>query len=423
MSKIITIFLLLVQIVTYSQWTKTYSTGEHANNIVFFDSLNGIFFGEEFAGISILGKTDDGGESWTILELPELGDQLSVLSKEILFSYGSWSELYRSNDSGSNWTKVFDIGHLRINDICFINGSQGFLTIGSSIYKTVDAGLNWNKIEVPDSITSGFNIIHFLDENTGWVSTSDWPNQSFLWTYDRGITWSKKAVSPTLPIYKPCYFVTPMLGYVKAGSNDIYKTSDGGISWVKLEIFFQYSGFINEIFFVNENIGYVGCEYGTSTNRTYPDVFKTTDGGESWAKIYHDDRYSEWTPIYSLHFINENTGFVASNAGLFKTTSGGITDIKEQYFINSEMNFKLFQNYPNPFNPSTTIYYTIPTQSFVIIKVYNSLGEVVAELVNEEKPAGNYDVSFNASGLSSGVYFYRINTANFVETKKMLLLR
>ncbi|MBN1637628.1 MAG: T9SS type A sorting domain-containing protein, partial [Ignavibacteriales bacterium] len=81
------------------------------------------------------------------------------------------------------------------------------------------------------------------------------------------------------------------------------------------------------------------------------------------------------------------------------------------------------QNYPNPFNPSTVISYQLPVSSLVQIKVYNVLGQEIATLVNEEKPAGTHNVKFNASNLSSGIYFYRIEAGKFVETKKMVILK
>ena len=90
---------------------------------------------------------------------------------------------------------------------------------------------------------------------------------------------------------------------------------------------------------------------------------------------------------------------------------------------NQVSDYKLYQNYPNPFNPSTRIEYEIPEVSFVTVKVYDVLGNEVATLVNEEKPAGTYEVVFNASELSSGIYFYKIEARNFIETKKMVLLR
>ncbi|MCH8942656.1 MAG: T9SS type A sorting domain-containing protein [Bacteroidetes bacterium] len=89
--------------------------------------------------------------------------------------------------------------------------------------------------------------------------------------------------------------------------------------------------------------------------------------------------------------------------------------------------FKLFQNYPNPFNPSTTISFQLPALSFVILKIYDVLGREVKTLINKEMKAGNYKVDFNASQLSSGIYFYRLSisggTKDFTSIKKMVLLK
>ncbi len=87
------------------------------------------------------------------------------------------------------------------------------------------------------------------------------------------------------------------------------------------------------------------------------------------------------------------------------------------------INYSLSQNYPNPFNPSTTIKYSIPQSSFVKIKVYNTIGQEIAELVNQELQIGNYEVTFDARNFPSGIYFYRIEAGNFVETKKMILMK
>lgn len=87
------------------------------------------------------------------------------------------------------------------------------------------------------------------------------------------------------------------------------------------------------------------------------------------------------------------------------------------------LNALLYQNYPNPFNPSTTISFSNPHLSSVILKVYDLLGKEVATLVNERLTTGLYERSFNAEGLTSGVYFYRLHAGGFVQTKKLLLLR
>jgi len=92
--------------------------------------------------------------------------------------------------------------------------------------------------------------------------------------------------------------------------------------------------------------------------------------------------------------------------------------------------FALWQNYPNPFNPATTIKYQVPELSFVTIKVFDALGNEIKTLVNEEKPAGTYEIEFSATShsgeirnLPSGVYFYQLSTGDFVETRKMVLLK
>jgi len=98
-----------------------------------------------------------------------------------------------------------------------------------------------------------------------------------------------------------------------------------------------------------------------------------------------------------------------------------VTDVKENNF--SIKTFNLYQNYPNPFNPSTTINYQIPKSSFVTLKIYDVLGREVANLVNNEKQAGQYNVTFNASKFSSGIYFYRLQAGDFISTKKMILMK
>jgi hypothetical protein len=85
--------------------------------------------------------------------------------------------------------------------------------------------------------------------------------------------------------------------------------------------------------------------------------------------------------------------------------------------------FKLYQNYPNPFNPTTTIQYTIPESENVNISIFNSLGEKVKTLVNTFKEAGSYKINFAAKEFSSGIYYYRLNTGNYSQTRKMMLLK
>jgi hypothetical protein len=87
------------------------------------------------------------------------------------------------------------------------------------------------------------------------------------------------------------------------------------------------------------------------------------------------------------------------------------------------LHFSMAQNFPNPFNPITKIKYSISQLSTVVIKVFDILGNEIESLVNEEKQTGTYEIEFDGSGLTSGIYFYRLQTDSFIETKKMILLR
>ncbi len=110
-------------------------------------------------------------------------------------------------------------------------------------------------------------------------------------------------------------------------------------------------------------------------------------------------------------------------ADYIKEKMGWSSKIEPQYNIKTSSNFYLLQNYPNPFNPSTIITYQLPSRGHVSIKVRNALGQEVATLVDEEKPAGGYQVEFNPVNLSSGIYFYEMRSGGFTESKKFTLVK
>jgi hypothetical protein len=112
---------------------------------------------------------------------------------------------------------------------------------------------------------------------------------------------------------------------------------------------------------------------------------------------------SEWGGVYKTIAFPKTTG--VGDAGELPLT------------------FALNQNYPNPFNPSTTIRYSVPVATPVVLKIYNMIGQEVSTLVNSEHKPGNYDVKFDAGRFASGIYIYRIQAGSFVETKKMMLIK
>jgi len=115
-----------------------------------------------------------------------------------------------------------------------------------------------------------------------------------------------------------------------------------------------------------------------------------------------------------------NTGVIPVRGITF--INAGITAVQPAN-NNIPNNFNLEQNYPNPFNPSTMISYSIPSSQKVTLKVYDELGREVVTLVNSEQAAGNYNVSFNATGFASGVYFYKLQAGSFIQIKKMILMK
>ena len=118
-----------------------------------------------------------------------------------------------------------------------------------------------------------------------------------------------------------------------------------------------------------------------------------------------------------------NTGEDWFGVHLAILSTGQIVNGINDYIPQIPTDYALYQNYPNPFNPSTTIYYSIPELSLVTLKVYDVLGSEITTLVNEEKLIGSYEVEFNATTLPSGIYFYKLQAGNFVETKKMVLMK
>jgi hypothetical protein len=157
--------------------------------------------------------------------------------------------------------------------------------------------------------------------------------------------------------------------------------------------------------------GYIINGISSGTDQFYVQmVVDTVDAGDGdymMSGVYSDD-----TPPQGDAPINYKTKVFFENSSN-SLTSGN--QIPKEY--------SLSQNYPNPFNPSTTIKYSLPKDGLVTMKIYDLAGREVAKLVNEVKKAGNYQVQFNASNLASGVYFYRIQSNDFVMTKRMVLIK
>ena len=417
--------LILIQINLTAQWDQlTFPTSEDLFMVRFVSETSGWVVGENFVY-----KTTDGGINW------ETQDSISGGGCEALYAINALTAIYsdygsggirRTTDGGITWYTADDLD-CNYFDFKFLNQNLGFACGSTNSYdslvvrRTTDGGENWNTItSIFAAGNYDFEGISFIDSLHGWAVTyTGWiyysSNGGFNWSFQDSVGY----YNSSLRVFIPCrdiQFTSPDSGWVVggiAGETLVATTTDGGESWLKKSLQGISSCSIREIEMINSQVGwFAGANNGGAT------IAITSDGGNTWIN------QSQFQPGFnSISMVNENVGYAVGNNGtIYKTINGGVTFNDEN---NSDMaeNFTLSQNYPNPFNPSTTINYQVPVTSFVTLKIYDVLGTEVATLVNEEKPAGEYENEFIGNNLSSGIYFYQLKAEAFVETKKMILLK
>ncbi len=434
--KIFSIILVLILITTVrlnSQWIQ-----QHGGT---FNHLIKIYFPNENVGYSIgpypsrpLLKTTNGGQDWEDLILPS--------------NYHNWS-------------------------VFFLNSNLGWILNSEGLLKTTDGGSNWLQKQCP-SIYGEKHDVFFVTENIGWIvgMKSNW-DSFVIKTTDGGQSWIEQYSvihGIFLERFYAVTFINPDTGWVVGARGRIIKTTNAGNDWIPLAA--AAGGDLWSISFIDDSVGWiVGIDFDSGPGgylASYGLILRTINGGQNWdlqgefryfelygvkalskekAIAVGDSGYilitanggSSWSyqnsgtslPLSSITFTDSIKGWISGFYGtILHTTNGGVTFIEDETFSYQPKDFLLSQNYPNPFNPSTTIRFTISDLpsgrqglQFTILKVYDLLGREVVTLVNEEKPAGSYEVEFNAANLPSGIYFYQLRAGSFVETKKMVLLR
>lgn len=342
------------------------------------------------------------------------------------------SKFYKTTNGGVNWITV-DVEASKcaefINqDIGFIGGIGG----GGPYLKTTNGGLNWFSNHVyPDSLTVVHEIldINFLNETTGLISTD---KGKVFKTTDGGESWdlslyvssSSTGAQHRMTLlnmlneniyYTHSYRLT-FNGLSPYSNGRIYKTTNQGQNWNLIHEYIQYGTYRYEkMFFHNESDGHVICN--NTTNPPSKTLWRTANGGIN---------FSNSLITTNDFFFNGDIGWLFSDNGVIMT-NGDINISVQPTSSIIPTTHHLHQNYPNPFNPSTRIKFDIPKGALVKLKVYDMLGREVAELVNENLSAGVYEYEWSATGggvsLPSGVYFYRLITENFIETRRMVLVK
>jgi hypothetical protein len=192
------------------------------------------------------------------------------------------------------------------------------------------------------------------------------------------------------------------------GWHKFYKSTDSGLNW---QIISSPNNAGVALKMLNSTTGYMSCLDGI--------LLKTTDSGVNWdiRKLCTNSQ------LRSFFVIDTNKIWVIGDGGLIlSTVCAGAIGIKNESNTIAK-SFFLSQNYPNPFNPVTRIKFDLPKSSNVKLVIYDILGREIVTLLDENKKPGTYEVDWDGSNYASGVYFYKLITDEFVETKKMVLLK
>jgi photosystem II stability/assembly factor-like uncharacterized protein len=409
----ILLLLLFITNIYNAQWINTSAP----NNIIYY-SLS--IFDE-----NIFACTDSGIFRATIND----GNWIAInkgLTNSTVYSIGknnnylfacSNGGIFRSTNNGEQWLKsntgLTDTTVMAIA----VNGSNTYIgTFGGGVFYTSDNGLSWNEMNI-GLINTKIRCLTVYNDKL-YAATGDgvfvYSKSENKWTpSSEGM--GTNNYSLTFATYNSKLFVGTH--YSDGRTNSDYIPRDGGIyvlnsdegKWDYLDNTLK-NHTVNSFAVSDTNII-------ASTN--FGGLFISTNMGVNWksANTGLPESYN-----YSIA-AKDNYLYVGTfNHGIWKRKIEELTtDVEESQEIPGI--FKLVQNYPNPFNPVTTIGYQIPITAHVRVEVFDITGRHVITLVNKEELAGIYKVNFDASRLSSGIYFYKITTGSFNQTRKMILIK
>jgi len=439
--------------------------------LFFVDSQKGFAFGSDFL------VTIDGGFNWTRVS-KSINDDLAKI--DFVSPTTGWAlsyySVYKTSDAGYNWINQLDFygGYNSLMGLEMLDSLKGFILTPEDVFETVNGGVNWNSLYFGDRIIF-YGGITFYDEYLGIIfgaaeeeipGSNNYNIQSNFTTTDGGTSW-QKIIYPIGSEYIQAHkmkFTDP--GHLwSINGKGIWLSKDTAKTWQPIWATDYFTGGFS-FDFIDSSNGLLAYGYGG--------IELTTDGGENWdyqslsrgiqfrdAQLVGTDIFGNYRifltgdrgritkyvpdivphenhyPSFTMQRLNDICLLMEGQLPYLWFGGEGFTILKgntelvinveniENSFVND---FRLDQNYPNPFNPVTKIKYEIPGQArndnaLVTLKVYDILGREVATLVNEEKPAGEYEVEFNGSALTSGIYFYQLKAGEFSETKKMILLK
>jgi photosystem II stability/assembly factor-like uncharacterized protein len=410
--------LVLLTINVYAQMTWVEQASGVTTNLTSISAIdpNNVWICG-YAGVIL--RTTNGGTNWinaatsTIPGTLDLHTIYAIDANTVLVGgSGTSSFLFRTSNAGANWIQVFTETGGFINSVQMGNPFAGFMIgdpVGGrwSLWGTTTGGLTWDSSSFYLPVTgseAGWNNSFFFDASAGvWFGT----NNTKIYKSLTLVNWTTQPTTGQLNSYA-VWFNNPLVGLT--GGTALLMTTNGGNNWVAPPSALPGTANLSGI------TGYASVWVVTRQSTA---IYLSNNNGASWLTSYT-------APAGNYRYVAknrlENTVYYAVR------TNGGIS--KGTYFVGVQPvsnvvpdAFKLTQNYPNPFNPVTSIEFSIPANAFVRLAVYDQLGRELNRLINEELNAGSYNISFDASSLSSGTYYYKLAAGEFSETRKMILVK
>lgn len=320
--------------------------------------------------------------------------------------------VYRTSNAGASWTQVFSQPNGRINSMWFSQPSNtnAFLQgnpVGGrwTLFRSTNGGVNWDSsgMYLPQNggETGWTNSAYFYNDRV-WFGTN---NSRIYYSTNSGLSWSAQSTAPEAN----SNIVMANFGssYVLSGGSSLMRSTNFGNNWSQITSMGtgNFGGFGNWASY---------WWYVRSDNK----VYLSSNNGTTWS-VQYTSPAGNFTNIY---LTNQNLLMFAvrSNGGISRyIIAVGVHQTSSEV----PEKFSLSQNYPNPFNPATKIKFDVPNESHTKLIIYDMLGREVTTLVNEELKPGTYEADWDGYIYSSGIYFYKLITNDFVETKKMVLMK